>query len=404
MRSRNARVGQWVVIGALCLYGIILGRGILSAAGEMPRATCLSRQSRLIAAVLQYAQDHHDTLPSDTRWQADIQPYGIRTEDFDCPASPRVGTADHAEIGFGWWMSGAALSDWPVPTHIPVLGDSETPILGSSLGMRRHEGGAVLAFLDGHVSWLRQGSPHFYANDFEDATSFSVVGGRTARPMMTWTILSGTNTIGNFHDLLRIPTHEVRASLVADATDNHLLRLTVPAGTTSTYATLPLLEQLQPRPVRHARYQLEIVIPDLSTCMASVTLWHAPLTAVTTMNLNGHTRLSLGPRSYVPRGEQQPFTLAEVTPNRVLRVGYALDLSTTTPPNPPYHLSLLPAAGVTGDKGGPFNLPPEMGSAAVSPNSSQLLGLTLAVHPAFGKRQVERDTAVSFDRVWWYWE
>ncbi|MHB9023005.1 MAG: H-X9-DG-CTERM domain-containing protein [Armatimonadota bacterium] len=396
-------------IGILLLFTMLTGDAMMATAAESPdasRHSCLANGQRLIASILQYAQDHHGELPAPATWRIAVIPYVTDEAYFDCPVTPGKGTsAGPADYGYGWWLENTKSGDLLNPALVPVLGDSVTPLLGNSFGARRHDGGAMLAFLDGHVSWLPQGCPHFYANDFEEPATFSVVAKRDATPIKDWVIFSGDANIGNFHDLINRSQHEQRAFIAQDTSGNHILQLTIPAGMTTTYATLPLQNGLHPRIIRRMQYQVEVLIPDLKTCMTGIRIWHAPMTPLTGVMLNGHTGITLGVRSYVPVKGKHPFNTSELKTGTVLRVSYATALSLKEPSSQPFLLSLLPAFGAAVEKGGPFLIPAEGGgSCAVSPENTQVLGLTLAAHPPFGSPRVPHEVTVSFDRLMFSWD
>lgn len=380
------------------------GRTPLAVEAEMSaRLVCMEHHARIVAAVLRFAREHEDRLPEPSQWREALTSYGIDKDALACPASTHKGEVNY---GYGWWLAGKKLADFPNPALVPVLGDSSTPILGNSMGQRRHDGGAVVAFLDGHASWLPQGCPQFYADDLEDPASFRAVAGREASLKTTWAIFAGDDKAANFHDLVNIKRHDMRAAIATDAQGNHVLQLKVPAGMTATYAALPLLDGLQPCAARRLQFQVEVLIPDLSTSMATARILHAPHVPLTDVTLNGHTGIILGPRSYVPIAGNHPFDTAALKAgkNKVLRIGYATDLSTTEVSREPFVLSILPAFGAAPEKGGQFIVPADRGSCAISPGNTQIFGLILAAQAPFGVRQTKHDVTMSFDRLYFCWE
>lgn len=371
-----------------------------SGADRAAHLDCMERQLLTIAAVLRDAQAQGGRLPHPSRWRDAVRAQGVELESID---GSQEGSC---RVGYGWWLEGKTLDDFPNPAIIPALGDADGPVLGNSMGVRRHNGAAVMAFLDGRVSLLPEGCPQCHADDFADPSVFRATAGRADAPM-TWSIFSGPGGRGNFHDVVTFEQDEMRAATGTDESGHRSLQLSVPAGLSATYAVLPVAAGLASLPARRFGFEAHVRIPDLSQCMVSVAVYPAPMPRLTGVMINGHNGLTLGPASYNPRGSGIPFAPSDLrrdAQGRVLRLRYATQLSLSEVSGEAFDVALLDAPGGEPSKGGLFAVPEDQGSCAASIEKKQLLGLVLGVHPRFGARQVERDVTVSFERLFFVWE
>ncbi|HOF88293.1 MAG TPA: prepilin-type N-terminal cleavage/methylation domain-containing protein, partial [Armatimonadota bacterium] len=218
LRSRGTRRAGFTLIELLVVIAII---AILAAilfpvfakAREKARQThCINNLRQLATAALMWAQDHDETLPSATRWTQDMAALTAPAV-FDCPTTGNhVGTAGAPDYfyvggldaqGEEHLLSGIALGDVKDPAEAPIFADYKTPrsgtpyvtaevpslILAAVAGNvdHRHNQGAILAYVDGHVIWMADtklsGATFFGCVNREALTFPLAVGTLTAKPL-----------------------------------------------------------------------------------------------------------------------------------------------------------------------------------------------------------------------------
>jgi len=120
------------------------------------QASCLSNLKQLSMALNMYANDWGGKLPPASRWVAALKPYIKSEAVFRCPSDRSGHPVNYA---MNSRLSGRKLGDIVNPAAAIVLFDSssESPNpadAGASLA-KRHNGGANVAYVDGHCKWLR---------------------------------------------------------------------------------------------------------------------------------------------------------------------------------------------------------------------------------------------------------
>ena len=154
--------------GAAGAVRIDAEKTMLLAAPEMAamrsdaqQASSESNLKQIGLAILQYEQDHNETLPDADKWVDEIYPY-LKTESvFRDPTAP---AGEKWSYAFNKNLSGVKLSDlaWPATAVIlfeTTLGTKNAADTGESVPHPgRHSGGTDYAFADGHVKWLKDGA------------------------------------------------------------------------------------------------------------------------------------------------------------------------------------------------------------------------------------------------------
>jgi prepilin-type N-terminal cleavage/methylation domain-containing protein/prepilin-type processing-associated H-X9-DG protein len=170
-----------VVIAVLAILAAVLFPVLAQARESARKATCLSNQRQLGAAVTLYTQDYDEGFPQthptatpwnfddaevtlETPWRDLVEPY-VRSEKlFNCPSDS--GAPDWHPSSYapnGYTVYGASLPDVSRPSdmiyaaEIPsgAVIDDFSPWYGpealrEDLATHRHSGGACYLFVDGH--------------------------------------------------------------------------------------------------------------------------------------------------------------------------------------------------------------------------------------------------------------
>ena len=178
-----------VVIAIIAILAAILFPVFAKAREKARQSSCQSNCKQLALAVMQYVQDYDERTPNhcdnegtaygDDCWGKAVQPYIKNTQVYICPS----GQANTATAGnYGWNIRGCdrrSLGQFAHPSETIMIADhmgaGETPAYGGgyirspnccgagnpltglqfSLISSRHNEGANVAFVDGHVKWYR---------------------------------------------------------------------------------------------------------------------------------------------------------------------------------------------------------------------------------------------------------
>lgn len=185
-----------VVIAIISLLAAILFPVFAKARENARRASCMSNQKQLALAILQYAQDYDEHLPSywngrtgsEDTWPQQIYPYTKSTQVFYCPSNssgldtsqlPAISTSAYGlnaylTITLAGYNSGPTgnrcrndggcygISLAGISTSPPVILLADSPASKayfvkwqSSLPATLHLEGTNFAFIDGHVKWFK---------------------------------------------------------------------------------------------------------------------------------------------------------------------------------------------------------------------------------------------------------
>ena len=123
------------------------------------RSACNSNLRQLATAQLMYATDYDERMQPAATWPQATEPYVRNLDLFICP-SDRPGSMQSPwplSYGMNDALTGRQLGDIAVPAEVPSLMDA-TAIAGDPARMVefRHEGAAVVSFVDGHVMALEE--------------------------------------------------------------------------------------------------------------------------------------------------------------------------------------------------------------------------------------------------------
>jgi prepilin-type N-terminal cleavage/methylation domain-containing protein/prepilin-type processing-associated H-X9-DG protein len=180
MRKGFTLIELLVVIAIIAILAAILFPVFARAREKALTSSCSSNLKQLTLAFLQYVQDYDECLPYAYMenatwgyWYQTLQPYLKNTQVLQCPSDKYV------SLGYGWSyphlpyrpiyaaqnpsladIKYPAQSMWTCdsnayayvycPVHYPNWSDGYCRVSD------RHNGGSNVAFLDGHVKWMRR--------------------------------------------------------------------------------------------------------------------------------------------------------------------------------------------------------------------------------------------------------
>jgi len=142
-----------VVIAIIAVLAAILFPVFARAREKAYQSTCSSNQRQIVAAVQMYAQDHEETMPSTATVWADIN---VEAGALMCPSA---GKSMPVAYGYNSLYAQKALGEVNDPTSAVATADylagTSLPnvLTDGSCVNKRHGGGAVFSYLDGHVAW-----------------------------------------------------------------------------------------------------------------------------------------------------------------------------------------------------------------------------------------------------------
>ncbi|MHB9131799.1 MAG: prepilin-type N-terminal cleavage/methylation domain-containing protein [Armatimonadota bacterium] len=163
-----------VVIAIIAILAAILFPVFAKAREKANQTTCMNNQRQIALSLMMYVQDNEEQFPPANGWNTILSgTYGLVGGVWDCPTLTHTGTTDQPDYFYvaGSFLSGAALGDVKSPVEAPMVADLARPEKnppyindkgqtdpGQALKQvdARHNGGAVFAYVDGHVAWLKQ--------------------------------------------------------------------------------------------------------------------------------------------------------------------------------------------------------------------------------------------------------
>ncbi len=163
-----------VVIAIIAILASILFPVFAKAREKANQNTCMNNQRQIAIAVSMYVQDNEERLPPAKTWYGVLaQHYGMTGKVWDCPSITHVGTDTQPDYFYvaGSFLDSMALGDVKYPELAPIVGDqsgpgenppyindngTQNPLTAVATADARHNGGAVFAFLDGHVAWVKR--------------------------------------------------------------------------------------------------------------------------------------------------------------------------------------------------------------------------------------------------------
>jgi hypothetical protein len=159
-RSSSPWVIVLIVIGG-CLVAGIAGAAILGALmfpvfararSAARRTACMSNVKQLSLAVMMYAQDHDEKLPSAAAWQAGTAPYSRDPRALICPEALNLPSG----YAYNRMLNHRSLAAVLLPASTPELYDSTlgTPNASDKLQSfaPRHLGVGIIGYVDGHIA------------------------------------------------------------------------------------------------------------------------------------------------------------------------------------------------------------------------------------------------------------
>ena len=151
LRSRVATAVAALVIPVILLVAVLfpIFRCARIAAQER---LCVQHLKTLGMAMLLYAEDWNERYPPSRTWCDSTRPYVRSLDDYRCPA------ARHLRCGYAMnaRLDRFKMQEMTEPNETVMLFDAIggwNLAGGKELIARRHSGGAVLAFADGHAAY-----------------------------------------------------------------------------------------------------------------------------------------------------------------------------------------------------------------------------------------------------------
>jgi len=160
MRKMNQRGGGFTLIELLVVIAIIAILAailfpVFSKAREKARqTTCTSNQKQLATATMMYVQENEETLPGTDFWSVVD---GASGKILICPtAGKKIARA----YGYNTFIAGKGLGEIDSPEDIGLtadaLGDLANGLITNNDDMeKRHMGGIIASFIDGHVTYSK---------------------------------------------------------------------------------------------------------------------------------------------------------------------------------------------------------------------------------------------------------
>ncbi len=153
-RSGFTLIELLVVIAIIAILAAILFPVFAKAREKARQTACLNNQKQIITALLMYAQDNSELLPStDTVW-------GSLNMDRGVLICPTKGTKTPNGYGYSNFIAGLALGEIASPSTEPMVMDAKSAdniVRSGSDVDPRHGTNAICAYCDGHVEMPKNG-------------------------------------------------------------------------------------------------------------------------------------------------------------------------------------------------------------------------------------------------------
>ncbi len=159
--------GKGIAIAGTILSGVsfaflsillaILFPVLAQAREKAKEESCMTNQRYLSRAMLMYAQDHNETLPSSGNWCDLITPYITDKKIFQCPSAGSIANKGGKSTSYAYNTHCNHLNIVKVnmPSITPMTFDAKNSKWNQSGGNElvacRHAKKTVMSFLDGHV-------------------------------------------------------------------------------------------------------------------------------------------------------------------------------------------------------------------------------------------------------------
>ena len=144
-----------VVIAIIAILAAILFPVFSKAREKARQAKCTSNLKQIALAVMIFTQENEQVLPNyATMWSS----LGIPPAVLRCPSSPK--TVSNNNYGYNYLLSDIVLGELTEETSTVLAADAIDGITSNALTTsvdynRRHNGGLLVAYVDGHVDYTK---------------------------------------------------------------------------------------------------------------------------------------------------------------------------------------------------------------------------------------------------------
>ncbi len=158
-----------VVIAIIAILAAILFPVFAKAREKARQTACLNNQKQIVTALLMYAQDNNELLPSTATIWGSI---GLDRGVLICPTA---GTKIANGYDYDSLVAGVALGEIKTPENTAMTmdgvsttatGQDANAFYGSANIDKRHGGKAIFSFADGHAETLSAWKYNFYTDNF----------------------------------------------------------------------------------------------------------------------------------------------------------------------------------------------------------------------------------------------
>ena len=151
-----------VVIAIIAVLAAILFPVFGKAREKARQSTCLNNQRQIALAINMYVQDNNSTFfpdPISRPWNT-YMAQTMNSKIFDCPSLTTRASSANPAYGFNYSLFSTGIGNITNPSAVLMTADVSTKSTASNFAIsdfdgqidRRHDGGAILSCVDGHVT------------------------------------------------------------------------------------------------------------------------------------------------------------------------------------------------------------------------------------------------------------
>jgi len=151
-----------VIVAFMLLSGPILAAILFPVFGrareKARQSSCMSNVKQLCLGQLMYMTDYGEVMVDAREWPQDVMPYMKNAQVFVCPSDEHASRQRSGGLELSYTMNAMVSGRGLVSIRAPAQIGTEIMSRSDSMVEFRHNEGANVGFVDGHVRWMHERS------------------------------------------------------------------------------------------------------------------------------------------------------------------------------------------------------------------------------------------------------